>query len=99
MKNNYPLVYDVLKNFHKTGILNEVILIGSWCLFFYKHHFKEMKQLSMVRTLDIDFLIPEKIKVKKQYDIPELLKSHQFSVVFKGSKGLIISYRSRRDGY
>ncbi len=34
MLENYPIAVNALKELSKAGVLDEVILIGSWCNFF-----------------------------------------------------------------
>jgi len=63
------------------------MLIGSWCLPFYKEHFFGIVYSSAIRTRDIDFLIPDPRKIRGQTDIPALLKDLGFIVSFSGSKG------------
>ena len=90
-KNQYILCLEVLKRFNKAGILDGFILIGSWCLYFYKAYFKKTPYIdvSTLRTRDIDFLIPIPPKIRKSVDVPELLKDLGFVTDFKGSRGYI----------
>jgi hypothetical protein len=67
VEKRYALCLDVLRRFQDVGILQEVILIGSWCLLFYREYFEGMKYTSAIRTRDIDFLVP----------LPVLLAAHQ----------------------
>ena len=78
MKDNFNIAFKILKEFHKNGILDEVILIGSWCLFFYRNMFGNTKDIHEVKTLDIDFLVPDNRKIKGDYNIPEILKGLKF---------------------
>jgi len=90
-KNQYKLCLEVLKRFNKAGILDGFILIGSWCLYFYKAYFKKTPYIdvSTLRTRDIDFLIPIQPKIRISVDVPELLKDLGFVTDFKGSRGYI----------
>ena len=88
-KNQYNLCMEVLKRLNAAGVLNQLILIGSWCLPFYKEYFADAGYLPALRTRDIDFLIASPGKVQGKTDIPELLKDLGFVVGFKGSKGYI----------
>ncbi len=90
-KNQYKLCLEVLRRFNKAGILDGLILIGSWCLYFYKDYFENMPyiDISTIKTRDIDFLVPIPAKIKEEVDIPELLKNLGFVIDFKGSKGYI----------
>ncbi len=88
-KNQYELCIEVLKRLEKAGILNDIILIGSWCIPFYKDYFGGVKYPAAITTRDIDFLIPTPAKITTKADIPELLKDLGFIVGFKGPEGYI----------
>ena len=90
-KNQYKLCLEVLRRFNKEGVLDGMILIGSWCLYFYKDYFKKTPSIDIMtfRTRDMDFLIPLPPKIRKNVDVPELLRDLGFVTDFKGSKGYI----------
>lgn len=88
-KKQYNLCIKVLKRFKRTGVLNSIILIGSWCIPFYKQYFSGVKYVATIKTRDIDFLIPNPTMIKTNVDIPELLEDLGFIINFKGSKGYI----------
>jgi predicted nucleotidyltransferase len=50
-------VDEILKVFSEVGLLNHIILIGSWCLFFYQYLF--LNFVPRLRTTDIDFYLPD----------------------------------------
>ncbi|MFH1617215.1 MAG: GSU2403 family nucleotidyltransferase fold protein [Candidatus Margulisiibacteriota bacterium] len=89
-KNQYDLCLEILKRLSQKEILDKIILIGSWCLPFYKQYFHGIEYISTIKTRDLDFLIPNPSSIKNKVDIPELLKDLGFIVGFKGSKGDII---------
>jgi len=84
-KNN--LFFNLLKELHKEGVLNELILIGGWCHLFYRHYFNNAPEIPAVRTLDIDFLVPNPFRTKKEVNIPELLEKLDFTPVSSYSTG------------
>ena len=90
-KKQYNLCIEILRRFHQAGVLNDFILIGSWCIYFYKGYFTGKGYIERVtlKTRDIDFLIENPHKIKQQVDIPDLLKDLGFVTIFKGSKGYI----------
>jgi len=90
-KNQYKLCFEVLRRFNKASILDGLILIGSWCLYFYKDYFKNISyiDISTIRTRDMDFLVPIPVRIKKEVDIPKMLRDLGFIIEFKGSKGYI----------
>lgn len=75
------LFFETLNALHSKGALDNIILIGSWCHYFYRIHFKNSPEIPAVRTLDIDFLIPNPPKIKKEINIPEILKKLDFTPI------------------
>jgi hypothetical protein len=68
-----------------------MILIGSWCAYFYDEYFKDTPYLdrAALKTRDIDFLIHDPARIKHETNVPELLRDLGFVVIYKGSKGYI----------
>ena len=60
MSEQRRLSLKVLKEFHKAGVLKDLVLIGSWCHYFYRAYFNDAPEIPLVRTLDLDFLIPKR---------------------------------------
>lgn len=85
MQKKYALFLKVLKRFYDVGILDEFILVGSWCMYFYKDYFSTEGYIPSIRTKDIDFLVPLPIKSKKKIDVVEILKGEGFIVTFNNS--------------
>lgn len=69
----------ILSLLSKEGILNNVILIGSWCLLFYKHIFTNFEPT--VRTTDIDFYVPDPKAIKEKNGLINSLKNINYDVV------------------
>jgi len=88
-KNQYDLCLEVLKRLGKAGILEEVILIGSWCIPFYKDSFHSLRSLGAIKTRDIDLLVPAPLTTKIRVDLPGLMKDLGFIIGFKGTEGYI----------
>ena len=88
-KNQYKLCIEVLKRLEKADVLKDVILIGSWCIPFYKDYFGSVQYPTAIKTRDVDFLVPTPLKTKTKTDIPKLLKDLGFIVDFKGVEGYI----------
>ncbi|MBD3295888.1 MAG: hypothetical protein GF392_00785 [Candidatus Omnitrophica bacterium] len=83
------LCMEVLRRLNKAGVLKNVLLIGSWCVPFYKEYFSGLKYATAIRTRDMDLLIPFPAKLRKKVDIPELLKDLGFVTGFRGRDGYI----------
>ena len=67
------LCLEVLRRLDKAGVLRGLVLIGSWCAYFYPDHFGGKTALTPLRTRDIDFLIPTPPKIKGETRVSELL--------------------------
>lgn len=86
-KKQYDLCIEVLRRLNNQNLLESVILIGSWCMPFYKEYFSGINYLSSFKTRDLDFLVPHPNKLMMNIDIADLLKDLGFVVGFTGSKG------------
>jgi len=72
------------------GILDNIILVGSWCVFLYKDYFKSRSYLPVLRTRDIEFLFPVPFHLNQKIDLYNLLKDLGFVLDFKGEQGYIV---------
>jgi len=90
-KKQSELCFEILRRFHKAGILDKLILIGSWCVYFYKDYFTGIPYIDQItlKTRDIDFLIDSPSRIRRNVNIPELLEDLGFVTIYKGSKGYI----------
>jgi hypothetical protein len=82
MKDNYDLFHKILHKFHDTGILENIILIGSWVLPVYKRYFGNSAEIPILRTSDIDFLLYNPPEIEQEISIPELLREFEFEEQF-----------------
>jgi len=81
---------EVLKKLQSQRVLQDLMLIGSWCLYFYRVEFDDDDQIPQVRTLDLDFLVPVSKKISKDIDIPKMLRRMGFIPTFNRSTGLVV---------
>lgn len=65
-KSQYSLCLEVLRRLEVDGILSDVILIGSWCMVFYKKYFSGYNYAPSIRTRDIDFFVPKPRVITKR---------------------------------
>ena len=88
-KSQYKLCVEILRRFHREGLLDHFILIGSWAVVFYEGYFKNDQPLKgfILRTRDVDFLIKNPLGVHLKVNIPDLLEDLGFIQSFVGSKG------------
>ena len=70
---------EVLKLLQEEGLLQDLILIGSWCCHFYISYFGGENYRPTIQTVDMDWLIPDPRRIKsKPIDLPALLQKLDF---------------------
>lgn len=89
MKKKDNLFFLTIEALHRSGALDELILIGSWCHYFYRSYFNDAPEIPAVRTLDIDFLVPNPRSIKKAINIPKILESLDFTPMRNSMTGYI----------
>jgi len=80
---------EVLSERDRQGILQQFILIGGWCQKIYRYNFDNPPELSALRTADIDLLVREPKKIKKNVDIKDLFKSYGFDEDYSTPEGYV----------
>ncbi len=89
-KSQYSLCLEVLRRLESDGVLSDVILIGSWCMVFYKKYFSGYDYAPSIRTRDIDFFVPKPRVMRATTNLPEAMKDLGFIKGFRGREGYII---------
>jgi hypothetical protein len=77
-KKQSELYAEIMRRFAAAGLLDRVVLIGSWCLPLYERVFGV--GMATLRTRDLDFLIPLPCRGEEVVDVPALLKELGFVV-------------------
>ena len=77
------LFLEVLKKLNEVNLLDDLILIGGWCLYVYKGYFGNSEHMPIKRTADLDLLIPNPPKLKHTANVVKLLKDLDFRKVNK----------------
>lgn len=67
------LFLDLLGVFQKLELLDDLILVGSWCHLFYRAYFADPLAVESIRTTDVDFLISNPNKGRPERDVPAAL--------------------------
>ena len=86
-KKTFDLTHEVLRRFERAGILRHLVLIGSWSVYFYRYYFKSNEYSSIIRTMDIDFLVPLSNHLRKNVRVIDILEDLGFIEEYKGTKG------------
>lgn len=81
------LALEVLRKIQSINALRDIVLIGSWCKIIYIKYF-DTEEISVLRTSDIDLLIPQNPKIKNDVDIGKIFEELGFSINHEQS-GLI----------
>ena len=76
-KSQYELLEEVLRRLDNAGLLEGMVLIGSWCMVIYKDYFGGNYSPS-IKTRDVDFLVPLPPKAKT---VRGVLKAHADSAI------------------
>lgn len=87
MQEQEKLFTDILAALHQAELLKHFILIGSWCQPIYAHYFSNPPELPVLRTTDIDFLIPSRKTIPVQTNVPLLLSRLGFEIQFSALGG------------
>jgi len=74
----------------REGILDKIMLVGSWCVLLYEDYFKGKSILPVLRTRDLEFLFPVPLCLDRKTDLYDLLKDLGFVLDYKGEQGYII---------
>ena len=89
-KKKYELCLEVLRRLKQEGILDRIMLVGSWCVFLYVDYFKGESLLPVIRTRDIEFLFPVPFTTRSKTDLYGLLKDLGFVLDYKGDQGYVV---------
>jgi hypothetical protein len=88
-KSQYNLCVEVLRRLDSAGVLKHIVLVGSWCTLFYKSYFGNTRYAPVLRTRDIDLLVPRPSAINVKTNVAELLKDLGFVVGFAAPQGYI----------
>lgn len=86
-KSRYELFDQVLKRFNENGLLDQLIIIGSWCVYLYQFYFNDPDYKSGVRTRDIDFVVVNPDRINTDISIKDMIYDLGFVEDFKGEQG------------
>lgn len=88
-KTQYDLCAEVLNRLSREGVLEHVVVIGSWCMLSYKDYFRSVEYYPAVRTRDIDILVPVPPSFRQSVDVERMLRDLDFVISFRGKEGHI----------
>jgi len=71
---------EVIRQFGENGLLDSVIVIGSWATYFYQKIYDGF--IPTIRTFDVDFYIPNTRNIRVKKTVNEILKPINFDQRF-----------------
>jgi len=89
VEEKYELLSAVLKELQVKGVLDGLVIAGSWCQYYYRVVFDNAPEIPLLRTLDIDFLVPNPSKFKTNVDVSQLLNQLGFDSDFDYYTGFV----------
>ncbi|MDM8522811.1 GSU2403 family nucleotidyltransferase fold protein [Desulfococcaceae bacterium HSG8] len=89
MEEKYDLFHTVLRELQNAGVLEKLILAGSWCQYYYRILFDNAPEVPLIRTSDIDFLVPSRPLIRKTADVTQILNRIGFDNDFDYHTGLV----------
>jgi hypothetical protein len=82
MKSLNDEILSLLKALDKEKALGHLIVIGSWVTLFYKEYFKDQEYHPVIRTTDIDFLVPKRLPKGVKINVSKVIEGLGFMADF-----------------
>lgn len=89
-QSQYELCSEVLRRLDREGVLQHVVIIGSWCMLSYGDYFRDVEYHPAIRTSDLDILVPVPARFTRTVDVESLLRDLDFVMGFRGEHGCIV---------
>ncbi|MAT39608.1 MAG: hypothetical protein CL946_08385 [Ectothiorhodospiraceae bacterium] len=86
-KNNYPLFEEILKRLDDNGILDHVVVVGSWAIYLYTEYFRSTDYYPAIRTRDVDFLLQVPSRISSKRNFSEIIEDLGFVEELVGDEG------------
>lgn len=78
MDKEHDLFFTILTRLGEEEVLRDIILIGGWCPLIYREHFGNPVEISVQRTADLDILVPNPPRIRKEVDVTLILQEMGF---------------------
>ncbi len=90
MERKYKLFSTIIEELHEKGVLKKLVLVGSWCTHYYRDMFERgYETIPVLRTTDIDFMIPSPHRINKKVNVHEILIQMKLRPEFHTFSGLV----------
>jgi len=73
VEKEHNLFLKILTNLDKKDVLRDIMLIGGWCPLVYREYFGNPVEISAQRTADLDILVPNPPRLRKDVDVSLIL--------------------------
>lgn len=87
--NQYRLCETILRRLHESGVLDGMVVAGSWCLLFYQSYFDRKNFTPTIRTRDLDLAVPIPTRFTDKVDVGELIADLGFVADYRGKEGYV----------
>lgn len=87
MSDDKQIFLQVLRELDAGGVLQQVVLIGSWTLPVYRLYFDNDPTIPLLRTTDVDFLIGMPPRISVEFDVPIVLSRLGFQELWAPTAG------------
>ncbi len=84
----FNILLSVLRDMQDSDILRHFVLVGSWCLNFYRHLYENPVEIPAARTMDADILVPKRLPKNIQVNIVKIMEKNDFAVDIDFPSGL-----------
>lgn len=88
-KSQYDTCSLVLLRLKDAGVLDHVVIVGSWCVLFYERYFNTPAFRATIRTRDLDIAIPRPPRFHGKVDLAAQLGKLGFVIDFMGQDGYV----------
>jgi predicted nucleotidyltransferase len=78
MKDNKEILIEILSVLNKENLLDKVIIIGSWAVYFYQFIYQDFEV--NVRTTDIDFYVPSPTNFKEKSGLIKAFQNINYDI-------------------
>ena len=87
MGNDEDLFLRLIQELDNGGVLQQIVLIGSWAFPIYRRYFADDPEIPLLRTTDVDFLVGYPPQITTAMDIPKRLSVLGFEPAWAVSGG------------
>lgn len=87
MGGDEDLFLRLIQELDNGGVLQQIVLIGSWALPIYRRYFDDDPEIPLLRTADVDFLVGNPPQITSEMDIPTRLSELGFEPAWTVSGG------------